>query len=65
MGFAMSRYTCTNCKVNPMEDFGDGEPGPWCSQCNDKAINRSNNQREWDYYHPGEACPKSERDKVR
>ncbi len=59
------RFTCTNCKKEPMEDFGDGEPGPWCIRCNNKAINQSENHKEWSYYHPGEPCPKSELDKIR
>lgn len=61
----MTRWTCEKCNTNPMEDFGDSEPGPWCIQCNDEAINRSENQREWVHHHPGEPCPPAERDKVR
>jgi hypothetical protein len=59
----MSKWLCEQCKVNPMEDFGDGELGPWCIECNDKAIRKSNNSREWAYYHPGEPCPKCELNK--
>lgn len=61
----MNRYICVTCKVEPMEDFGNGEPGPQCRYCNDRDINRNENVREWEYYHPGTLCPKSERDKVR
>lgn len=61
----MSRWICETCKINPMEDFGDGEPGPQCIQCNDRDIRRSENSREWSHYHPGEACPKSELNKAR
>jgi hypothetical protein len=60
-----TRWLCTKCGVNPMEDFGDGEPGPWCERCNDRAINQSNNSREWAHFHPSEPCPPDELDKVR
>lgn len=56
---------CCRCKREPVEDFGDGEPSWQCTHCNDKDIQRSENRREWDYYHPGEPCPPIELNKTR
>lgn len=51
---------CIRCNKNPVEDFGDGEPSYNCGYCNDRLIEQSDRQREWDYYHPGEPAPKCE-----
>lgn len=56
---------CVTCKVRPVENFGDGGPSFQCVECNNQDINQSDNQREWDHYHPGEPCPASELNKVR
>lgn len=51
---------CIRCKIEPVEDFGDGESSLQCGRCNDRDIERSNRSREWSHYHPGEPIPKSE-----
>lgn len=50
---------CCRCKVNEVERIDDWE-SIQCTECNDRDIQRSDKRREWDYYHPGEPCPKSE-----
>lgn len=49
------------------EDFYDEdgcgpyhEPGNYCERCNDIMVERAQKRREWDYYHPNEACPEIE-----
>lgn len=58
---AMARQLCIACGSDDLEDWGDGERSIRCYGCNDREIEKSNRQREWDYYHPGEPIPKSER----
>ena len=36
------------------------EPSDHCGRCTDIIIERTNQRREWDYYHPGERCPEIE-----
>lgn len=50
---------CAKCKVNPVEQI-DEWVSNYCSFCNDRMIERSNKRREWDHFHPGQPCPKSE-----
>jgi hypothetical protein len=45
---------CRKCGRREVEDFGDGEPSNQCVECNDRDIERSNERREWNHYHPDE-----------
>ncbi len=54
------RDMCRRCGSSDLEYWGDGEYSDMCYRCNDREIARSNKLREWNYYHPGEPCPKSE-----
>ncbi len=53
----MPRNICRKCKLRECEYFepvgpdDDGYESPNCAQCNDKEIERSNERREWHYYH--------------
>ena len=42
---------CRKCKEREVEDFGDGEPSFQCGYCNDRDIERSNERRDWNYWH--------------
>lgn len=57
----MAREVCVNCGSPDLEHWGDGEYSIRCGRCNDREIEKSNRQRDWDHYHPGEPMPKSER----
>jgi hypothetical protein len=50
---------CQCCKRECVEII-DGWNSSQCGRCNDRDIEYSNKRREWDYYHPGQPCPKSE-----
>lgn len=52
---------CARCKRREVEVIDDWQSVN-CRECNDVLIDQSNRVREWDYYHPGEPCPKSERE---
>jgi hypothetical protein len=42
---------CCRCKKRPVEVI-DGWRSSQCGPCNDRDIERTNERREWDYYHP-------------
>ena len=50
---------CKRCGAWEVEVIDDWE-SLYCLGCNDREIERSNKQREWSHYHPGEPCPESE-----
>ena len=50
---------CCKCKQREVERIDDWE-SIYCSRCNDGLIEQTNKRREWDHFHPGEPCPKSE-----
>lgn len=58
MGWSRTKV-CARCKTEPVEVI-DEWVSHLCCYCNDREIERSNRQREWDHYHPGTPCPKSE-----
>lgn len=39
------------------EDGPYDEPAEYCDLCLDVMAERAAKRREWDYYHPDEACP--------
>lgn len=50
---------CCKCKRREVEVIDDWISN-YCDYCNDGFIDQSNKRQEWDHYHPGEPCPKSE-----
>ncbi len=50
---------CASCEKWEVEVIDEWE-SDFCQGCNDRAVERSNRQREWDYYHPGQPAPKEE-----
>ena len=48
-----------NCsrEAEPDDEYGHRD---YCGRCEDRLIDRANKRREWDYYHPGQPCPRSE-----
>jgi hypothetical protein len=42
---------CCRCKKRPVESI-DGWTSTQCGHCNDQDIERANERREWEYYHP-------------
>lgn len=51
---------CHKCKKREVERIKEWE-SLYCSRCNDSLIEQTNKRREWDYFHPGESMPESER----
>lgn len=53
----MPRPICKKCGKYEVEVFepvssdDDGYVSPYCGHCNDREIEKSNEQREWNYYH--------------
>jgi len=55
---------CCRCKVREIEVIDDWESSQG-RRCNDRDIERNENRREWEYFHPDEPIPASELNKDR
>lgn len=58
------RKRCVRCGEFGVESW-DGDDSSQCPSCNDRDIERMQNIREWDEYHPGTPCPEIEKSKRR